>query len=215
MLDACVMMTARDSEDYLDLCVRAVAPHVKKVKITVDSRSSDGTWRIATSLMKEFGNVQATVFRVEYPIKDLVSLRNSQLPFDEEWGFIIDSDEFHYDVNNYFLGSFDSYALQCYAVWDKTHAHRASSKARIGRIFRNYGKIEWKGKWGKEILCRDGKPIFTNAKLLPSRYIHFTHVKKDQWRKEMRQERVADGKYLIIMPDHIINLLSNIYAQKM
>ena len=206
MLDACVFTLARDSDDYLDLCVRTVAPYVSSVKITMDSRSQDNTWKIALALSKEFKNVTATVFKVEDPRTDLVAMRNSQLPFDEEWGFIVDSDEFHFDIENYRIGGHHSYAFQCYAVWNEIRAHKSSSRARIGRIFKNYGKIEWKGKWGKEILYRDGKPIFENAGLLPYRYVHFTHIKKDQWRKEMKQERTADDKYLFTMPDHIIKL---------
>ena len=213
MFDCCVMCVARNSEDYLDLCIRTVAPYVSSVKLTVDSRSTDDTWQIAVKLMKDFKNVQATVFKIENPKKDLVAMRNSQLSFDEEWGFIVDSDEFHFDIENYHLGGQDAYAFQCYAVWNEIRAHRSSSKARIGRIFRNYGKLEWKGKWGKETLYRNNLPVFRNPLLLPHKYIHFTHVKKDKWRKEMHQERIADDKYLFTMPDHIIRLVRETYAK--
>lgn len=208
------MTIARNAEDYLSLCIRAVAPFVKTVKITVDSRSTDNTWKIATALMKEFRNVQATVFKVENPLKDLVAMRNSQFPFDEEWGFIVDSDEYHFDMEHYHLGGQSAYAFQCYAIWNETRAHKSSSRARIGRIFRNYGKLQWKGKFGKEVLYRDNLPVFRNPLLLPHKYIHFTHVKKDKWRKEMKQERIADDKHLFTMPNHIISLVKEVYAQK-
>lgn len=212
MLDACVLTMVRDGEDYIGPCLRVVAPHVKKIRVAVDARSKDKTKTILAKLQKEFpGKIEFSERFVGRPIVDLVKVRNWLLDFKEPWGFIIDSDEYHQDVEKYSFEGDNSYAFQCWAVWNKTHAHKSSSRAIIGRVFRNKGDLEWLGVWGKEKLCRGTEKVFENPTLMPYRYIHFTHLKKDKWREEMGQERVADGKFLVQMPPEIIKIINKIH----
>lgn len=207
MLDACVLTIARNSDDYLELCIRAVAPYVKRVRITVDSRSTDRTWSVAKRLREEFLNVEVNWFPVKQPSTDLVAMRNSQLGFPEKWGVIVDSDELHPFIDELRPLDADSYALQCWAVWNATLAHKQSSQSKIGRIFKNYPDLEWRGPFNKETLFNGKKRVFEDAILLPYRYIHFTHIKKDSWRAEMNKTRVADSRSLTPMPEDIIRII--------
>ena len=212
LLDACVLTIVRDGDDYLEACMRAVIPYVKRVRITVDSRSTDRSWSIANRLREEFSNVEPSIFAVTNPIRDLVEMRNSQMYFPEKWGFIVDSDELHPFIKDVELGDRDAYALNCYAVWNRDHIHKSSSRARIGRIFRNTQGLRWIGRFGKEALYNGNKKVFTkDTEILPQRYIHFPHLKKDQWRNELNQARVADGKYLSKTPERIISIIDTIH----
>jgi len=211
MLDACVMMIARNADDYIEPCIRVLAPHVKKVRVALDSRSTDGTFQKIERLSEQFENIFPYFVEVQNPLVDLVVARNRLLQTEEPWGFIVDSDEYHQNIANYRFGKENAYALQCWAVWNETHAHRSSSRARIGRVFRNSKFVHWRGLFGREILYNGNTPVFTDPKLLPYRYIHFTHLKKDSWRSELHQERVADGKFLSPMPESIISTIKKIH----
>src|SRR3990167_7224430 len=163
-------------------------------------------------LKEEFSNVETAVFVVKNPITDLVAMRNSQMNFPEKCGFVVDSDEYHPFVKEVHLGDENAYAFNCYAVWSRNHIHKSSSKARIGRIFRNTQGLRWTGKFGKEALYNGDKKVFTKDTVaLSQKYIHFTHLKKDRWRNELNQLRVADGKYLSKTPKCIINIIDAIH----
>ena len=214
MLDACVQTIARNAEDYLYPCLSKVAPYVKRVRLTVDSRSTDNTTRVAERLAREFPNVELGTYHVERPISDLVEMRNSQLGFPEKWGFIVDSDEYHQDVDKYEFGGEDAYAFRCYALWGRDTIHKSSSKAVIGRVFRNGPDVVWRGRWGKESLYRGSEKVFLKVSpVLPFKYIHFTHIKHDPWREELGQERVADGKFLSKTPPEIIRIVDEIHEK--
>src|SRR3990167_5630212 len=105
MLDCCVMMMVRNGEDYIEPCLRILAPHVKRVRVAVDSRSKDKTGMIVLSLTAEFPHIEVSSFTIGNPSVDLVAMRNYQLDFKEKWGFIVDSDEYHQDINKYKLGN--------------------------------------------------------------------------------------------------------------
>ena len=206
------MTLVRNGEDYLEPCISVVAPHVKAVQIILDSRSDDSTLDVVKRLAEKFSNVEWTVFPVTDPLKHLVEIRNQFLPFEEEWGFIVDSDEYHQDIAQYSFGDeCKACAFQNWSVWNERQAHRSSSRAVVGRVFRNSPGLVWRGAWGKEVLYDYGEPIFREAEILPHRYIHFTHLKKDNWREEMKQKRVADGKFLSPMPSEIINKVKEIH----
>ena len=209
MIDACVMTMVRDGDDYLYPCIAAVAPHVKRVKIAVDGRSKDNTRMIAIQLAADFPNVSVWQAPVRDPLIDLVAIRNSMLSFTEKWGWIVDSDELHYIIPN--LGEADAYSFMCFAPWNTTHGHKASQRAIIGRIFRNKPGLEWRGKFGKEKLYCGDKRVFDESVLLPYRYIHFTHLKKDKWREEMNQRRVADGRSLSPLPEDVIKVIEHVH----
>ena len=206
-------MIVRNGDDYMTPCIEAVAPHVKKIKICMDSRSNDDTYLQITRLVQRFPNVEGDIFKVLEPNKDLVAMRNTLLSFDESWGLIMDSDEYHYDIQNLQLGDKEAYLLQCFAVWDEKQIHKSSSKAKIGRLFKNQPHLQWKGGFGREKLYVGDKPIFDDAPMLDYRYIHFTHIKKDTWRSEMRQKRIADGKNLSKTPQHIINITNSVHER--
>lgn len=211
MLDACVNTLVRDGDDFLELVIEAIQPFVKHVIISIDSRSKDTTIPIARYLSLRYPNIEYEVCQVREPLTDLVDIRNRQLKkITEKWGWIIDSDEYYPQAREIVLGDKDAYAFKCWAPWTKTKAHRASSKNPIGRIFRNKPGLEWRGRWGKESLWDGNKKAFDGAEILPTRYIHLTHLKKDAWRKELKQERVADGKHLQLMPDNIIEYVKKV-----
>ena len=219
MLDACVMTLVRNGEDYLEPCILQIVDKVSSVRITIDSRSDDNTRNIAYKLAEQYPSIKVLEFRVTDPLTDLVAMRNSQLSFTETWGFIVDSDEFHNDILKYEFGDERSlasaYAFQCHAPWpSRGKGHKASAKAVIGRVFKNKGVLEWKGTFGKEKLYRNGDEVFKDATLLPFRYIHFTHLKKDDWRTELRQRRIADGRDLYQLPDNIIRYIHNIHGER-
>ena len=213
MLDTCVMMIVRNGEDYIEQCLRVIAPHVKRIKVAIDSRSKDGTGMIVLRLIAKFPNIEVSTFTIDDPSTDLVAMRNDQLNFKEKWGFIVDSDEYHQDISKYELGDGDAYALQCWAIWSATQSHRPSSRVTIGRIFRNKPHLKWKGQWGNEILYCGDKKVFEDPTLLPYKYIHFTHFKKDKWREEMGQKRDANGKHLIDTPIEIIKIVKEIHEK--
>jgi len=158
---------------------------------------------VTERLRLRFPNVEVRHFHVVNPFDDLVRMRNSQLGFPEKWGFIVDSDEYHQDIASYAFETAASYALQSWAVWKPHFAHKASCRAVIGRVFRNSRDIHWRGSFNKEVLYNGRKSIFEGAELLPYRYIHFTHVKKENWRKELGKERIADGRELTRVPAHV------------
>ena len=108
-LDACVLMMARDAEDYITPCVMAVAPHVKRVRIFIDSRSKDNTYAQALTLMARGTNIEMKEFKIENPRVDLVAIRNAMMGFPEKWGWIVDSDEYHYEIPE--LENDDAYAF--------------------------------------------------------------------------------------------------------
>lgn len=213
MLDICVQTIVRNEEDYLYPCIAVVAPHVKRIRIGFDTRSTDGTVDVLKRLLREFPHVEVLPFKVEDPFTDLVVARNKLLGFPEKWGFIVDSDEFHQDIASYTLQNDSGYAFQSWAVWNDKEAHKASCKAIIGRIFKNSPELHWKGRFNNEVLYNDKKPVFSDPVLLPYKYIHFTHVKKDNWRKELKKERIADGRCLIDLPDSIKTAVRDIHKE--
>ena len=219
MLDACVMTLVRNGDDYIEPVLRVLLPHVPTVRVSVDRRSNDNTWNILERLSKEFHQLQVSSFTVKDPLTDLVAARNKLLEgFVETWGFIVDSDEYHYDIGRYKLTGGNAYAISSHAIWDSKRGHKASSRAIAGRIFRNSaqntGTLEWRGKFGKEVLYRGDKPAFDEARVLQRKYIHFTHLKKDQWRYELNQARIADGKHLYPLPPEIIQIVKNIHGNR-
>ena len=206
------MTIVRDGDDYLYPCIAAVAPYVKKVQIILDSRSSDNTQEVLETLKHNFDNVEYSIYPVTDPARDLVEMRNKFFPFEEKWGFIVDSDEYHYGAKGYeFWDSRPSYAFLCYAIWSREKIHKSSSRPTIGRVFRNSPGLKWSGPFGNERLYDYGVPVFDGAVLLPHRYIHFTHIKKEGWREEMKKKRVADSKYLSKTPEEIINIVDKIH----
>jgi len=215
MVDACVLTVVRDGDDYLEAVIDAVAPHVSSVRITVDSRSADNTREVVARLCKRHKNITSKEFEIRNPLADLVNMRNDQMGFSEPWGFIVDSDELHYDMPRYELGTRSVYALRCDAPWNEKQAHGASGKAIIGRFFRNSGNPEWRGRWGREVLYRNNQPAFSKSTpLLAYKYLHFTHLKKDNWRKELNQKRVADDRKLYDLPIELTNIIKKIHEKR-
>lgn len=221
MLDACVQTIVRNGDDYLEPCISVVAPHVKRVRITIDNRTSDETVAVANRLRKKFKNVEVRHYHVTNPFEDIVAMRNSQLGFPEKWGFIVDSDEYHTDIARYKLGNALSYAFQSWAVWKPHFAHRASSRALVGRIFRNTPQVEWRGAFNNEVLYNGSTPVFADRRaflesetvLMPYRYIHFTYVKKEDWRTQLARKRVADGRSLIRIPREVAEAIRRIHEE--
>ena len=200
----------RDGDDFLEICITTILPYVNRVIITIDSRSKDRTLEIVEKLAKN-PKVEFSVVDITNPHLDLVRARNSQLKgIEEEFGWIVDSDEYHPFVSRITLGDKSAYGFLAWSPWTSTYAHKATSKNPIGRIFRMKTTLEWRGKFGKEILFDGNKKVFSDVELLPMRYIHFTHWKKDNWREEMNKKRVADSRLLVKMPDNVITYVKEL-----
>lgn len=220
-------MIVRNGEDVIRFCLLSVLLYVERVIVTVDSRSNDNTRNILQEMQKEFFNLEVDEYQIRDPVIDLVAMRNLQLSkVREKWVWIVDSDEYYSEktmkmieyVLNFDKNEYDTYAFRCWAVWDDENGHKSSSKSIIPRVFRRQDGMQWRGKWGEESIykgdinmCMDDDPRFRELSL---RYIHLTHIKKDPWRKEMGQERVADGKYLYPLPQEVINIIKNFKQQQ-
>ena len=204
MIDACVHTITRDGK-YLEACLDAICPFVKKVFVAVDSRSS-------LFHIRPRPNLRVWIFPVRNPYYDLVAMRQSMIEKTQEpWVWIMDDDEYYPpDVIQRIsqrVGSADAYALQSWPVWNPTQHHVATSKAWIPRIFRNKG-LKWSGKFGKERLyMEDQLPYYER---IYERYIHLTHMKHPLWRKEMGQEREADARRLGNNPSDITRIVSSL-----
>lgn len=213
MLDVSVNTIVRNGEDLIRVVVEAVIPYVRQYIVTLDSNSKDSTRYILREMQLKHKNLEVYYFPVGRFKRDLVEMRNRQFEKSKsKWMWVVDSDEYYQseDIEGLTLSDeYDVYALRCWAPWNIRQAHRASSKPYIPRIFKSDGR-RWRGGWGKEQLIQAGDRV----KNLPFRYIHLTHFKKDNWRKEFKMERVADGKHLAPMPEEIIKVMEKLYGQK-
>lgn len=206
MYDICVNIIVRNGEDFIQPVLEAIVPYVKRIRIGIDSRSNDKTKEIVANFKGNW--LEWTVMTIKNPKVDLVELRNFLLEgISEKYIWVVDSDELYPKCD--FLSQIedaDVYALQCHAPWTKTLGHKASARAKIPRIFKNDGR-RWTGVFGKEKLHSPRDKIVD----IPYRYIHLTHLKKDNWREEMNQKRVADGRSLYILPEDIIKEINKVY----
>ena len=205
MLDACVNIIVRNGDDFIAPVLRAVRPYAKRVRVGLDSRSTDKTKEI----LKVLG-VEVVELEIKNPKTDLVALRNKLLDgVEERYVWVVDSDEYYpkkvVEELWVYLGYADVYTLNCYAPWSTTTGHKSSSKPEIPRFFINDGR-RWTGRFGKERLHKQGDYIVN----IPLRYIHLTHFKKDDWRKELGQDRVADGKFTYPLPDWVTKELESL-----
>ena len=195
-------MIVRNGAEFIKPVIEAVMPYVKRIKVGIDGRCTDGTMQILSDM-----GVEWTWFAINSPKKDLVDLRNLLLEkVQEKYILVLDSDELHPDCSFFSeVKDADVYTLQCHAPWTKTMGHKASARAKIPRIFKNDGR-RWTGHFGREQLHKPRDVVVD----IPYRYIHLTHLKKDNWREEMNQRRVADGKSLYKLPDSVIKELNKI-----
>ena len=219
----CVHTLVRNGEDYIKPCLESVLPYVDRALVMVDGRSNDSTIDILSDMTTKYKNLEVMVAPITCPETDLIKLRNEQIRHTkEQWVWIVDSDEYYPkqvvdEVLEAVNGPYDTLALNSWAVWDKEQYHVSTSKIPSGRVFLN-NNLEWVGKFGKEMLYSgyiklwDKDDPREGVKILESRYIHLTHIKKDSWRKEMGQERRADGRHLRSLPEGIIKELGKIYA---
>ncbi len=203
MLDICINTIVRNSEDTIRFCLNSVLPQVKRAIVTIDDRCNDRTPDIIQEMAREYRNIEIDYFEVKNPKVDLIKMRNAQLKRTyEPYVWIVDSDEYYPKLEIELKNKV--YAFQCWSIWNRIHAHKSSSRAIIPRIFKN-NNLKWTGKFGKERLS-EKEPT-----LLPIKYVHFTHLKKDNWREEMNQRRVADGKFLVPLPEDIKIIVKDFY----
>lgn len=211
----CVNTIVRNGEDYIRQSLESVLPYVRRAIVTIDETSTDLTANILRAMTFSWPILEVGWGKKKNPQHDLVRMRNEQLVrVTEEYVWILDSDEVYQphvaEQIVKILGGHDVYAFRCWAVWNETHAHRASSKAVIPRIFRMRPDRKWRGLFGKELLMLPDDSV----SLCMERYIHFTHLKKDNWRTEMHKDRVADGKHLMPMPADIVEFIKLIHDKK-
>jgi len=220
VLDVCINTIVRNGEDVIEFCLSPVLPYVKRAIVTVDSRSNDRTREILANMQCKYHNLEVRGFEIrnaprKHVIADLKDMRNSQLDgVKEKWIWIIDSDEYYPEaaIKGIELSEeFDVYMPGCWSVWDGKMAQDYSSKWRIPRIFKNNGRV-WNGKFGRESLLK----ITDKTKVLKVRYIHFTHLKADRWRDEVRMRRKNNYRRLVPMPLDIVSEVEKFYElQKM
>ena len=209
MASVCVHTIVRNGEDFIEQVICAVLPYADRVLISVDENSTDRTRAIVHGMKYAYPQIMIDTFENKFPLTDIVKARNRQIErTTEDWIWVVDSDEYYpKDVIEKIKLSeeFDVYTLQCWAVWDEKRIHKSSSRPHIARIFKNDGR-RWEGRFGKEHFTKEGDRV----KNLPLRYIHFTHIKKDKWRRELGMNRVADAKFLSPMPLDIIHKIKNL-----
>lgn len=214
-------MIARNSSDFIKPCLESVLPHVKKVIVTIDSNSTDGTEQIVREMTEKYPHLLVNVYPVTFANYDLVKMRNLQIAgTEEDWIWIVDSDEFYppeviKEIDDSMTSDFDCLAIMSWAIWSRKEHHVSTSKIPAGRVFRRLPNMKWEGSFGKEKLYSGSYLLWEyenpRVKYLEGRYIHMTHVKADHWREEMGQVRRADGRNIGDNPPEIINYINKIY----
>ena len=220
----CVHMLARNSDDFIRPCLESVLPYATRVLVTLDARSSDKTEKILYELSEKYKNLEITIVNVVTPERDLVKFRNEQIKeTTEDWIWIVDSDEYYpRETTKEILeatkhSQYDTIALNSWALWNKEEYHVSTTRIPSARLFRKDSDMQWEGKFGKEMLYAgyiklwDKDNVREEVKVLENCYIHFTHMKKDSWRKEMNQERRADSRNLRRLPLLVLNEIKKIY----
>ena len=226
-----VNMIVRNGEDFVLPCLEAVLPFASQVLVTVDSRSRDQTKTILYGLQKKWSKLGVYVWKVDNPLLDLVAMRNDQLERSTgEWVWIVDSDEYYLSTeipkmwqtigDLHIEEDCNFFSVKTISPWTMTLCHRGSSNimsgAKVLRIVRNSPRLKWLGSWGKEQLTYNSESISDrrretkNHRRLNFSFIHFTHWKKDAWRQEMNQLRIADARCLKPMSSAIIKELETL-----
>lgn len=223
MIDACINMMVRNGEDYVEQSLMSVLPYVKRAVVVLDDRSTDGTKEILNKLKKKHFNLEVYSLEVKDPYVDLIKIRNFMLrQVQEKFGWIVDSDEVYPKEviegvaktlarQNGVL----AYGFTSWAIWNKDKAHAQTSRRPTMRIFRNFNGLEWVETFGKEKLKLGDINLCYDYIVLPYKYIHFTHLKSDDWRKELGFVRDVDGKALIELPEDIKIIIKDYVKKKM
>lgn len=224
MIDATVNMIVRNGEDYVEASLLSVLPHVKRVSVLIDSRSTDGTRTILEKLSKEWNNLEFFIWKVTDPFRDLVGARNFLLSrINTKFGWIVDSDEVYpeevFEPLEFILRKYwgiMSYGFTCWAVWDKQNAHSITSNRPSMRIFLNSTLLKWDGLFGREKLLLGDLDLCHDFLVLTFKYIHFTHLKSDLWRNELKRRRRIDinNVALIPMPSKIKKIVNKYVKEK-
>ena len=215
----------RNGVDFVELCLVSVLPYSSESLVYVDSRSNDGTYDKLLALRNQYPQLVVERDSVSDPVWDLVEMRNKQLKRSTgDWILILDSDEYYpkesiegliqtveTHPNHLFFSPF------VWSIWTMVEAHRASSSRPALRLVRNLPDLKWQGLFGGEKLVFQGKDIAwkqgrymgipEHFKCSDIHYVHFTHWKSDNWREELNQHRISGGKFVLKMPDVIINEL--------
>lgn len=218
MKDVCVHILTRDGR-YIIPVMLGLVPFVDKIIVFIDNRSSDNYKYDLKEISFHINSIEIKEVEVKNPFLDLIDARNKMLKMTtNKWIWIVDDDELYlYDDILKILSTLDEnddgYAFQAWSPWTLEKAHKATSRNWADRIFLNKD-LKWEGFFGSEMLYSQEKHLWNqtheNIKKLPIRYIHFTHLKPQTWRKELKHERTADGKFLINMPIEIINKIKEV-----
>jgi glycosyltransferase involved in cell wall biosynthesis len=200
---AAINILTRDGK-YIDAVLKNLIPAFDSIYIAVDSRSAKSYLDKLRDYSSKYENISVVNCLIENPKIDLVKARNFLLSLShEKYVWIIDDDEYYPQwIIGSILGSLTescTYALKAWHPWKGEMAHAGTSFQYIRRIFYN-DRLNWRGEFGAEQLfayktgltCKDN----LNVKVLPYKYIHFTHVKEQVWRKEFGLERNATDRCL-------------------
>jgi glycosyltransferase involved in cell wall biosynthesis len=216
-------MMVRNGEDCIRQSLESVLPYVKKAIVVLDSRSTDKTKEIVEGLMDKYLHLEFLTYQVKEPYTELVEIRNLMLyKTDTKFGWIVDSDEIYpkevvegvaktLSRQNGVL----AYGFTSWGVWNGDKAHAQSSKRPTMRIYRNFKGLKWEGTFGKEKLKLGDIDLCYDYIGLPFKYIHLTHLKSDDWRKEMGFVRVADGRALVELPENIKIIVKDYVKERM
>lgn len=222
MLDITVNTLTRGCE-FLYQSVSSVAPFATQYILGVDNRMEPKYVAVVNKLKDEFPHIEVIEYSILNPFKDLISARNDMLSrSNREYVWIVDDDEI-YPLNQIellktYISKDVGYAIQCFAIWNKMMAHKATSKLWIDRIFRDPKSLRWHGIFGKERMYNDKNEWMCSKRnfgiqRIPITYLHFTHVKEPTWRIELNKHRRADGRKLTKLPENIREEVRRIYEK--
>lgn len=200
MVEVATNTIVKNGADFIGPCLEAVLPHVTRSYVALDVASSDGTSAVLFRLAQKYRNLHVMHYEIRgNPLEDLTMVRNALLQCTpEQWVWVVDDDEFYPD--NEIRAILDElsreeahiYAFPFWLLYDRERYHTMRSRQYAPRIFRNVSTMEWKGAFGKEMLVYNGfTPVL---KPMPNRYIHFSFIKKNSWRKDFNRPYNIDGK---------------------
>lgn len=192
----------KNGADFIELCLRQVIPFVDRVDVAVSRHSTDGTPEIIKRLTQEFPKVEMHPYS-EDDLEGLTKVRNRQLDrTEEDYIWILDDDEYYLlddvqtIVNESLLDKHDVYQFAFWLMWDCELYHVPRSRIFTSRVIKNFVGLRWDYPFGNETLFVKGIKVddeYFDIHQSPIRYVHFSMLKKNSWRKEYDKPYNIDG----------------------
>lgn len=205
----------RNAEQFIRQVLEQVLPYVDMVRVSIDENTDDNTLSILANIKTD--KIKVQTHKNNIPHIDLVNARNSLMEqVTCDWIWIIDDDEYYpTDVIERILPNLDGDACGIkfwLPITKETYLPYKSNRI-MSRFYRNTGKLKWINNFGHECIPIDENKV----KNFEERYIHLSVLKKWSWRKDFGKKykyRITEGEYPKL-PQDIINLIKNIYEEKM